>query len=179
MFSFGRQVPPNTGRLSSTKSAVENRSFETIVTIETIGDIRQTNRIVRFVSRVARHQALAKARNQQQRKPEMKNFAKTITFTAVGAISLAAVSLFTAAPASAAYACKNSHSYESAAGVNPNAATAVKIAQASWQSKMKSQYGLPWSLWSVAKGKQTSCVNSGGNQKTCIVRARPCKYVTG
>lgn len=109
----------------------------------------------------------------------MNNVTKTITFTALGAISLAAVSVFAVAPASAEYTCKNSHSYESAAGVNPNPAIALKIAKAGWQSKMKSQHGLPWSRWAIAKGKQTNCVNSGGNQKTCIVRARPCKYVTG
>jgi len=109
----------------------------------------------------------------------VKNSTKTIKIVGLFGLAMAVAPLLTAGPASAGYACKGSHSYASAAGVHPSAPTATHIAQKRWQGKMKNQYGLAWSVWAIAKGKQVQCVNAGGNQKTCVVKARPCKYVVG
>lgn len=109
----------------------------------------------------------------------MKTPAKNIKLMGIAAVTLISTHLVTTSPAMAGYACKNSHNYHTAAGLHPQVHVATAIAKANWQKQMKNQYGLAYSVWSIAKGKTTQCVNAGGGQKTCIARARPCKYVAG
>jgi len=78
-----------------------------------------------------------------------------------------------------AYECKNGHHYQTGIGVHPSQGTAMAIATASWTNKVKETYGLPWSVWQISKGQALTCTPSGNGTKTCVARARPCKYVTG
>ena len=109
----------------------------------------------------------------------MKSPANLAKVIGIAAVTLTSAHIFAASPALAEYACKNSHNYYTAAGLHPQVQVATAIAKANWTKKMKNQYGLAWSVWSIAKGKTTQCVNAGGGQKTCLARARPCKYVVG
>ena len=89
------------------------------------------------------------------------------------AITLVAVPTFTG-DAEAAYACKGNQ--YSGAATKHSKFRARAAARRSWQGAMKSQFGLSWSLWSIAAGKSTSC-HMTGSKHTCLALARPCQYV--
>ncbi|MEO4041147.1 hypothetical protein AAFN47_06015 [Hoeflea sp. CAU 1731] len=108
----------------------------------------------------------------------MSNLTRSAGVAGLFAVAAIAVTALGAAPASA-YECKNSHHYQTGAGNHPQVTVAQMIAKKSWQGKIKSEYGLPWSVWDIAKGKQVNCTPAGGGQTICVARARPCKYVTG
>ena len=74
-----------------------------------------------------------------------------------------------------AYACKGTQ-YSGAATKNRRIA-ARQGARKSWETSMKNQFDLSWSLWSIAAGKSISC-HKTGSKHTCLALARPCQYVT-
>lgn len=49
-------------------------------------------------------------------------------------------------------------------------------ARARWQTYVRHQHGLPWSVWKIAKNKRTSC-RPNGSKWTCRAVAKACKYV--
>ncbi|MCY6381937.1 hypothetical protein [Hoeflea prorocentri] len=104
---------------------------------------------------------------------------KNARFGGLFATMVVAATVLSVAPASAEYACKNGHHYKNGTGVNANLIAAQTYAKKQWQNKIKDEYGLAWSTWSIAKGKQVICSAGGGGSKICVARARPCKYVTG
>lgn len=92
----------------------------------------------------------------------------------IAALAGASVIFLGMASGASAYQCKK-------IGVMANAsataqAAALAGAQVAWTGKVKSSYGLSWSLWSIASGKTQSC-SASGNVYTCQVRAKPCNYV--
>lgn len=78
-----------------------------------------------------------------------------------------------------AYACKTQHRYLVGAGVHSTQAGAISLAKSNWQAKAKDKFGLPWSVWNISEGKHVQCAANGGGGQSCVVRSRPCKYVTG
>lgn len=82
-------------------------------------------------------------------------------------------SLVAVAPAHA-YQCKTSPTAASAAAILKT--TAQSKAVAAWSSKVKSNYGLSWSVWNIAKNKGVSCTRIG-TKWTCEAKAIPCNYV--
>lgn len=96
----------------------------------------------------------------------------------IGAIAMSA-GLMAASPASAEYACQNEQQFRSAAGTHYSQASASAIAKHNWKLKIRNRYGMEWSVWAYAKGKTLKCVSTGNGTKTCVARARACKYVTG
>ena len=89
------------------------------------------------------------------------------------AMTFVAIPTFTA-DAQAAYACKGNQ-YSGAATTNRKLFARAK-ARKSWETAMKAQFGLAWSVWSIAAGKSISC-HKTGSKHTCLALARPCKYV--
>ena len=108
----------------------------------------------------------------------MRNLTRIAGVAGLFTAAAIAATALGAAPASA-YQCKNSHHYQTGAGNHPQASVAQMIAKKSWTGKIKSEYGLSWSVWDIAKGKQVTCTPAGGGQTICVARARPCNYVTG
>ena len=108
----------------------------------------------------------------------MSNLTRCAGIAGLFASAAVAATVLSASPASA-YQCKKSHHYEVGQGNHPQATVAQALAKQHWQGKIKSQYGLPWSVWNIAKGKQLNCTPAGGGMTICVARARPCKYVTG
>jgi hypothetical protein len=60
--------------------------------------------------------------------------------------------------------------------MGPNYPTAVAIGKSTWTSKVKSQFGLEWSVWSIAASPMQTCNPVAGGFQ-CVVTAKPCKYV--
>lgn len=102
----------------------------------------------------------------------------SMVMSAVAVLSI--VSLSTVVPSSdaKAYACK---SYPTqAVGVRKLKFKAKTVSRLGWRNNVKSQLGLPWSVWNIAKAKQTRCVkiSAGGTMKwRCLTSAKPCLYV--
>ncbi len=90
-----------------------------------------------------------------------------------------AATVLASSPALSAYQCQNSHHYQNGQAVHPQVHVAQYLAKQNWQNKIKSEYGLAWSVWDIAKGKQLNCMPAGNGNKYCLARARPCKYVVG
>ncbi len=87
----------------------------------------------------------------------------------------AAVTMIVAAPSASAYQCKNYP--HQAVGVRPIKGAASVAARQNWSSTAKSQYGLSWSVWSIAKNKTVDCVRLDTGKWRCLASARPCNYV--
>ena len=102
----------------------------------------------------------------------MSNATKLKIFLGALAIANVVVSLM-AAPAHA-FQCKSS--FTSAVFVHPSKPTATSMAMAQWPAVAKSKYGLPWSVWKIAKNKGVGCFPVAGNWQ-CVAKAKPCKYV--
>ena len=49
-------------------------------------------------------------------------------------------------------------------------------ARKSWENAMKDQFGLPWSVWSIAEDTSIEC-HMTGTKHTCLALGRPCQYV--
>ncbi|PPC98395.1 MAG: hypothetical protein CTY31_13385 [Hyphomicrobium sp.] len=97
--------------------------------------------------------------------------------SSMNAILLASATLavaFSAAPAQA-YQCKNSP--HQAVGVRALKVSASMAARNNWVSSAKAQYGLQWSVWSIATAKQQDCVRLNTGKWRCLVSAKPCLYV--
>ena len=56
-------------------------------------------------------------------------------------------------------------------------AVALAGARADWTNKVKNNYGLSWSVWNIASGKQETCTPGAGGTFACVVKAKPCNYV--
>ena len=76
-----------------------------------------------------------------------------------------------------AYQCKD-RLIETKANQKGHARIAALQRQAiqAWSAQAKARYGLPWSVWKIAAARSTSCGNWQGHS-TCIVKAKPCRYV--
>jgi hypothetical protein len=98
---------------------------------------------------------------------------KTIIATAAP-LAVASVMLVGITSGASAYQCK-----AQIQGVNVmggNYATALAIGKSTWTSKVKSQFGLEWSVWTIAASPTQSCSPAGGGYQ-CVLTAKPCKYV--
>ena len=109
----------------------------------------------------------------------MKILTHAARFGRLFAILAVSATVLSASPALSAYQCQNSHHYKNGHANHPQVNAAQHLAKKNWQNKIKSQYGLAWSVWQIAKGKQLNCTPVGNGIHTCVARARPCKYVTG
>jgi hypothetical protein len=73
-----------------------------------------------------------------------------------------------------AYVCKNSPSQ--AVGNHAVKAQASQKSRANWTNSVKDQFGLSWSVWSIAATKTVNC-NKSGAKWICLASAKPCNYV--
>ncbi len=110
----------------------------------------------------------------------MKNIIATglSPLVVAGIIGLAGISTVVTSTEAHAYACK---SYPTqAVGVRKLKFKARVVARNGWSSIVKSNLGLPWSVWKIAKNKSITCVKINTNQGKkwrCLASAKPCKYV--
>jgi hypothetical protein len=90
-------------------------------------------------------------------------------------LAAAAVLFAGATTGASAYQCKGTNTV----GSLPAAQYAVALAgaRADWTNKVRNNYGLSWSVWNIASGKQETCVPGGGGTTICVVKAKPCNYV--
>lgn len=102
----------------------------------------------------------------------MKSVSNLIKIVGLLAVVVAATPVFSSD--AHAYACKGNQ-YSGAATKNTKF-MARAGARISWQNHVKSQFGLPWSVWSISQGKSIQCHKTGAKH-TCLALARPCKYV--
>lgn len=105
---------------------------------------------------------------------------KLLSTTLAAAIltSVLGVGLVTQSSEAQAYACK---SYPTqAVGVRKGKFKARNVARKGWSINVKSQFGVPWSGWSIAKNKSITCTKINTNQGKkwrCLSSAKPCLYV--
>ncbi|MEP1206812.1 MAG: hypothetical protein ABJM29_07095 [Rhizobiaceae bacterium] len=104
---------------------------------------------------------------------------KKATYFGSAFVTIALAATVLGSTSASAYQCQNGHHYKNGHGNHPQIHVAQALAKKSWQNKIKGEYGLAWSVWNIAKGKQLKCAAVGNGSKTCVARARPCKYVTG
>ncbi len=73
-----------------------------------------------------------------------------------------------------AFQCKTS--VESATFQSGSQANGLAGARSAWTNKVRSEHGLPWSIWAIAQTPQESCqkVHIGFR---CQAAAKPCLYV--
>lgn len=90
-------------------------------------------------------------------------------------LAVAAVAMIGLSSGASAYQCKNANTVGNFATTSQPAALAA--ARAIWTANVKGNYGLSWSVWDIAAGRQENCVAGGGGSFICTVRARPCNYV--
>ncbi len=90
----------------------------------------------------------------------------------VAGASLILVSL---ASGASAYQCKKLN--VTGAKVSTMQTVAIAGAKADWTGKAKAAYGLPWSVWAIAKNPKQTCTAGAGGTFVCVAKARPCKYV--
>ena len=96
----------------------------------------------------------------------------------IAGCSLAIALLAAAAQPAAAYQCKHLTVKAGNSVTNPKAKKKIwaeRIAVSGWTRRVKSKYGLTWSVWSIAKSKSVSC-NKSGITWHCVAKGRPCKY---
>lgn len=102
----------------------------------------------------------------------------TTTMSATIVASVLALSVVTQTSEAKAYACK---SYPTqTVGVRKLKFKARAVARKGWSTQVKSQFGVPWSLWSLAKQKSITCSKINTNQGKkwrCLAWAKPCLYV--
>ena len=87
----------------------------------------------------------------------------------------AALLLAGATTGASAYQCKNINTIGGL--VTQQYAVALAGARADWTNKVKNNYGLSWSVWNIASGKQETCTPGAGGTFACVVKAKPCNYV--
>lgn len=75
-----------------------------------------------------------------------------------------------------AYECKSFRTMTSASA-NMKFRAANK-ARADWRDYTRQRFGLPWSVWDIAKDKNTICRKASGGW-TCHAVGKACKYVVG
>lgn len=96
----------------------------------------------------------------------------------IGVFALSA-GLMAASPVSAEYACQTEQHFRSAVGTHHTQTSAQTLAKKNWKNKIRSRYGMEWSVWEIAKGKTLKCTSTANGANICVARARACKYVTG
>ncbi len=98
---------------------------------------------------------------------------------AIGASIAVATTVALASPWSVtpaeAYQCKGSP--HQAVGVRNLKNMASVAARQNWTATAKTQYGLSWSVWSIASGKTVDCVKLNTGKWRCLASANPCNYV--
>jgi hypothetical protein len=92
----------------------------------------------------------------------------------LGPLVVASVAIVGFSATADAYQCRTKN--ETVVVPDPNQGTALATAHAAWTASVKSKYGLPWSVWSIAAQPVQSCSPAGSGYQ-CMVRARPCLYV--
>ena len=98
------------------------------------------------------------------------------TFRMIAPLAVAAAMLAGATAGADAYQCRAKS--ESTVMVGVNQPTAAALGQAAWSSKVKTKFGLEWSVWSIAANPQQACAPAGGGGSfQCATIAKPCKYV--
>ena len=99
-------------------------------------------------------------------------------FIILAVISFASLGTVSLSQEAQAYSCK---SYPTqAVGVRKGKIRARNVARNGWSSIVKSNLGVPWSLWSIAKNKSLTCTKINTNQGKkwrCLASAKPCLYV--
>ncbi len=102
----------------------------------------------------------------------------SMAMSAVAILSIVSLSSVVQSTDAKAYACK---SYPTqAVGVRKLKFKAKTVSRLGWRNNVKSQFGMPWSVWNIAKAKQIHCVkiSAGGTMKwRCLTSAKPCLYV--
>ena len=102
------------------------------------------------------------------------------SFATIFAISaLAIAGLAAEIQPAAAYQCKHLSVQAGNSVVHHKAnlkAWAQETAISGWSRKVKANFGLAWSVWSIAKNTSVSCSKVGSNW-SCKAKGKPCKYV--
>ena len=109
-------------------------------------------------------------------KPNSKSLSTPLALAALMMIAMASTVMTTTN--AHAYSCKTYPTQ--AVGVRKGKIKARIVARKGWQSIVKSNLGVPWSLWSIAKDKSLTCVKINTNQGKkwrCLASAKPCLYV--
>jgi hypothetical protein len=91
----------------------------------------------------------------------------------LGSFLTISTSVFYSAPAQA-YQCKTAYRIGIAHAYTKFRARGK--AKKKWSSSTKSIYGLPWSVWNIAKSKSVNCKKKGSKWR-CSAYAKPCLYV--
>ena len=89
-------------------------------------------------------------------------------------IGLATAFALAAPDTAQAYQCKSA--FVHAEAIANTRIQARSSARSIWSNSAKAQYGLPWSLWKIAKSKSLNC-SWTGSKHWCIAKAKPCLYV--
>jgi hypothetical protein len=105
----------------------------------------------------------------------MLNMKRSVIALSALAVAALASPVMTSSSAHA-YACKGSPTQTVA--VQKYQTTAYHEAIAKWKSKTRSDHGLAWSVWEIAKHKTVNCVAAGGGNTACVAVGKACKYVT-
>ncbi len=99
---------------------------------------------------------------------------KTGIIARAAPLAVASIMLVGITSGASAYQCKSQPQGVNVVG--PNYATALAIGQSTWTSKVRSKFGLEWSVWSIAATPMQNCGPAGGGFQ-CVLTAKPCKYV--
>ena len=91
----------------------------------------------------------------------------------VAMTALAAFATVYAGTASA-YQCKGYPTQ--AVGVHKLKVVAHGKASKNWTASVKNQFGLSWSVWSIAQARSINC-NKQPDRWICLASAKPCNYV--
>lgn len=92
----------------------------------------------------------------------------------IASIALVAGMMGLSTTQASAYVCKTYHEQADAyLQIRP---MARRTAIQNWSTKVQSQYGLPWSAWSISEGKSVDCKHVDGKW-SCVAKAKPCQYV--
>ncbi len=89
------------------------------------------------------------------------------------ALAIATIALPMTVTAASAYQCVSV--YTQAKVHKPTRLGARIQSKKSWTYKVKTNHGLAWSLWQIAKHKTVSC-EKAGQRWVCTARAKRCKY---
>jgi len=92
----------------------------------------------------------------------------------IAALAIVTIAVPLSAGKAEAYVCMSQ--YAQGVGTANRTLMAKAKARAGWRSLVKSNLGLPWSVWKIAENKSVSCSKVGGKTQ-CVARANPCKYV--
>ena len=91
-------------------------------------------------------------------------------------VAMAALAAFATvyAGTASAYQCKGYPTQ--AASVHKLKVVAHGKASKNWTASVKNQFGLSWSVWSIAQARSINC-NKQPDRWICLASAKPCNYV--